>query len=77
VRDHRGNRDSDPFIETYKKDLDRTLLAHNRTLTPEQRIRQLMELQRFAEELRRAGHEARRRLQLPGSGRGPEQSSPQ
>lgn len=52
---------SDPVIEAYKKDIDRTLLRENLKLTPEQRVLKLMELQRFAEELRRAGKGARRR----------------
>jgi hypothetical protein len=45
----------DPVIEAYKKDVDRTLIRQNLKKTPEERIRSLMELQRFAEELRRAG----------------------
>ncbi len=49
----------DPVIEVYKRDVDRTLLRENLKLTPEQRLRKLMELQRFAEELRRAGRSAR------------------
>jgi hypothetical protein len=48
----------DPVIETYKKHVDRTLLRENLKLTPEERLNQLMELQRFAEELRRAGQAA-------------------
>jgi predicted permease len=43
----------DPVIETYKKDVDVTLLRKNLELTVEQRFRQLMELQRFADELKR------------------------
>jgi hypothetical protein len=50
----------DPVVERYKRDVDRTLNARHLRLTPEQRIRQLMELQRFARELRRAGREPRR-----------------
>jgi len=49
----------DPVIEAYKKDVDRTLLRENLKLTVEQRILKLMALQRFAEEMRRAGREAR------------------
>lgn len=45
----------DPVIEEYKKDIDRTLIRENLRLTVEQRFDKLMELQRFAEELRRAG----------------------
>ena len=52
--------DPDPVIEAYKKDVDRTLIRLNLKLTPEQRINQLMALQRFAEELREAGHVAKR-----------------
>jgi hypothetical protein len=46
-------------IEAYKRNVDRTLLRRNLLLTPEQRLLQLMELQRFADELRRAGKRAR------------------
>ena len=45
----------DPIIEDYKKDIDRTLLRENLKLTVEERFRNLMAMQRFAEELRRAG----------------------
>ena len=48
----------DPVIEAYKKDVDRTLIRENLKLTPEQRLDKLMQLQEFAEELRRAGREA-------------------
>ena len=47
--------DVDPVIEAYKKDVDRTLLREALKLTPEQRLRELMRLQRLAAELRRAG----------------------
>ena len=50
----------DPIIELYKQDVDRTLLLENLKRTPEERIRNLMALQAFAEELRRAGREAAR-----------------
>jgi hypothetical protein len=49
----------DPVIEAYKRDVDRTLLRENLKLTVEQRLRNLMELQRLSEELRRAGQRAR------------------
>ena len=48
----------DPVIEDYKKGIDRTLLRENLKLTVEERFRKLMALQRFAEELRRAGRRA-------------------
>ena len=49
------------MIEAYKTGVDRTLLRENLKLSVEDRLRQLMELQRFADELRRAGRVARRR----------------
>ena len=49
----------DPVIESYKKDIDRTLLRENLKLTVEDRFRKLMAMQRFAEELRRAGRRAK------------------
>ena len=45
---------SDPVIQTYKKHLDRTLLRENLRLTVQQRFENLMQLQRFASELRNA-----------------------
>jgi len=55
----------DPVIEVYKQHVDRTLLRENLRLTVEERFRKLMDLQRFAEELQRAGQEARRRGRTP------------
>jgi hypothetical protein len=49
----------DLVIEAYKKDIDRTLLRENLKLTVEERLRRLMELQRVAEELQKAGRLAR------------------
>jgi hypothetical protein len=49
----------DAVIEEYKKHVDRTLVRANLKLTVEQRLRNLMELQRLSEELRRAGRKAR------------------
>ncbi len=51
----------DPVIEEYKKHIDRTLLRENLKLTVTERFERLMELQRFAEEMHRAGKEARER----------------
>lgn len=51
---------NDPVTEAYKRDVDRTLLKKNLRLTPEERILAAMELQKLAEEVRRAGREARR-----------------
>lgn len=53
--------DPDPVIERYKQDIDRTLIRANLQRTPEERLRNLMALQRFAEELRAAGQRARQR----------------
>ncbi len=49
----------DPVIEAYKKDIDRTLLRENLRLTVQERIEQLMALQRFLEAVRRAGESVR------------------
>ncbi|MCC6422536.1 MAG: hypothetical protein IT447_03590 [Phycisphaerales bacterium] len=50
----------DPVIEAYKKHIDLGLLRRNLTLTHEQRFEQFRKLQEFAEELRRAGREAKK-----------------
>jgi hypothetical protein len=67
----------DPVIEAYEKDVDRTLIRGNPKLTPGQRVQRLIEFHRFAEELRRAGEEHRRRQRreqgrFPRSPRDPE-----
>jgi transcriptional regulator with XRE-family HTH domain len=51
---------ADPVIARYGKDIDRTLLRRNLTLSVDQRIRELARLQEFDAEVRRAGREARR-----------------
>ncbi|MBV8855642.1 MAG: hypothetical protein JOZ02_01655 [Acidobacteria bacterium] len=51
----------DPVIEAYKRHVDRTLIRENLRLTVEERFDALMRLQQFAEELQRAGREARQR----------------
>ena len=48
----------DPVIEAYRKDIDVTLIRENLRLTVDQRFQQLMKLQQFAEDLRRAGRKA-------------------
>ena len=53
--------DPDPVIEAYKKHIDGTLIRENLRLTVDQRFQQLMELQRFAEELQKAGRKARQK----------------
>jgi hypothetical protein len=47
-------------IEAYKAGIDRTLLRQNLRRSVEERFRNLAELQRFAEEVRRAGREQAR-----------------
>ena len=49
----------DPVIEAYKNGVDRTLLRANLARTVEERIQNLGRLQRFAEELKRAGRALR------------------
>jgi hypothetical protein len=61
VRDAASPGEPDPVVRAYLAGIDRTLIAKNLALTPEQRFRQLMALQELAEELRRAGREAQRR----------------
>jgi hypothetical protein len=53
--------DPDPVVEAYKKDIDRTLIWENLKLSVEERFRKAMALARFADEMRRAGREARLR----------------
>jgi hypothetical protein len=48
-------------IEAYKKDIDRTLIRENLKLSVEERFLKAMAHMQFAEELRRAGREARMR----------------
>ncbi len=50
----------DPIIEAYKRDVDVTLIRENLQRSVDERFERLMALQRFAEELRRAGYAARR-----------------
>ncbi len=44
----------DPVIAEYRKHLDKSLLRENLKRTPTERIIRLMEMQRLAEEMRRA-----------------------
>ena len=48
----------DPVIEAYKKDVDRTLLRERLKRSGEERLRDLTQMQKIAEELRRAGRKA-------------------
>jgi len=49
----------DDIIDLYKKDVDRTLIRENLKLTPEERLLQLQDFQRFLEEVRRSGEAVR------------------
>jgi hypothetical protein len=49
-----GRSSIDDIIELYKKDVDRTLLREALKLTPDQRVRRLVELTRFAATVREA-----------------------
>ncbi len=49
----------DPVIEAYKADIDRTLLRERLKRTPAERVQDLVELARFAEELQRGGRRTR------------------
>ena len=53
--------ESDPVIEAYKKDVDRTLIRENLKLTFEERLANLEALQKFAIEIRRAVVEQNKR----------------
>ena len=55
-----GLRRVDPVVDAFRADVDVTQLERNLRLSVEERFLQLMELQRFAEELRSAGQKARR-----------------
>ena len=55
------------IIELYKRDMDITLIRENFKLTVEQRLRNLQNLQCFAEELREAGRKLRK-TSTPKSG---------
>lgn len=47
-------------VQAYKSGIDRTLIRENLRLTVEERFRKATALARFADELRRAGREARK-----------------
>lgn len=47
--------DLDPVIEAYKKDVDRTLIRENLKLTVDERVRKMISVLGFIEEVRRSG----------------------
>jgi hypothetical protein len=59
--DEPGRSSMDDVIDEYKKHVDRTLIRQNLSLTVQQRFENLMNLQEFAEELRRAGKRAEKK----------------
>ncbi len=50
---------SDPVVEAYKRDVDRTLLRENLKLTPAERLLAVQRLVEFVEELRRGMKKAK------------------
>jgi len=44
----------DPVIDTYKKNIDRTLIRENLRLTPDERLRKLQDFMEFIQGLRGA-----------------------
>ena len=61
MKDRVPQRWSDPVVEVYKRDVDRTLLRENLRRTLDERFLGLKQMQRAAAELRRAMREARNR----------------
>jgi len=51
--------DRDLLVEALIRDVDMSLVRRNLRLTPQERLDQLVEMQRFAAELARAGRKAR------------------
>ncbi len=54
-------RRRDPVVEAFREGIDTTLLDENLRLSVEERFLKLIELQRFAKELRSAGTRAAKR----------------
>ncbi len=49
----RARSSLDDIIDAYKKDVDRTLLREQLLKTPDERLRELVKLEKLAEQLRR------------------------
>jgi transcriptional regulator with XRE-family HTH domain len=58
----------DPMVEAYKAGVDQSLLIENLRKTPRERIENLMAMQRFTAQVRRAGEESRQRVAEPPGG---------
>ena len=56
-----GALQPDPVTEAYKRDVDRSLIRENLKLSIDERFERLMNLQRFASEIRSAGKQVPRR----------------
>lgn len=54
-RPDQDSLDPDPVIEAYKKDVDRTLIRENLKLTVDERVRKMISVLGFIEEVRRSG----------------------
>ena len=52
---------ADPVVEAFRKDIDRSLLLRNLEKSPDERVRSLQALARFADEAQRAGRAAARK----------------
>jgi hypothetical protein len=50
---------SDPVVDAYKRDVDRTLLRENLKLTVEERFVKFEQFWKFAQQLREAGRKSR------------------
>jgi hypothetical protein len=59
VSDEHAPFPTDPVVEAYKRDIDRSLIRENLRCTVEERLDRLIRLQEFAEELHRAGRASR------------------
>jgi len=57
TRDVEQEPESDPVIEVYKANVDRTLIRAQLQRSVDERVRNMVASLRFAEELRRAGRE--------------------
>lgn len=54
----RSRSSIDDIVELYKRDVDRTLLRENLKLTPDERVRKMVAVVRFAGVVREAGRKA-------------------
>ena len=53
-----GQSSIDAVVEVYKRGVDRTLLRENMQLTPDERVRKMIAVARFAAAVRDAGRKA-------------------